>query len=131
MPARLNLTVIRSSNIELSSQFYRLLGIEFDKHSHGSGPEHYASNSEDCIFEIYPATAKFPPTVGTRIGFKVDHCDDVVASLTSAGHSIPTMPTDSPWGRRAVAIDPDGHKVEIVSLNRNEEAEQVAASDGS
>lgn len=124
MPARLNLTVIRSGDIEVSSQFYRLLGIEFVKHSHGNGPEHYASDDANFVFEIYPATAKFPATVGTRIGFEVDHCDDVVAILTAAGHTIPTMPSDSPWGRRAVANDPDGHKVEIISHHKTQEAAQ-------
>jgi lactoylglutathione lyase len=130
MTARLNLTVLRSADIEVSSQFYRLLGLEFDKHSHGNGPEHYASDNDNFVFEIYPATAKFPPTVSTRIGFEVDDCDDVVTLLTSAGHSLSTMPSDSPWGRRAVATDPDGHKVEITSRRRTQEAEQVGSSNG-
>ena len=121
MPARLNLIVIRSGNIEASSEFYRLIGLEFEKHRHGNAPEHYASSCEDSVFEIYPATSKFPPTIGTRIGFRVDRCDDSVAMLESAGHTIASMPIDSPWGRRAVAIDPDGHKVELISGNQEHE----------
>ncbi|WP_411825413.1 VOC family protein [Luteolibacter sp. AS25] len=128
MPARLNLTVIRSRDIEASSEFYRLIGLEFEKHRHGNSPEHYASSCGDSVFEIYPATAKFPPTIGTRIGFRVDRCDDSVAMLESAGHSIASMPSDSPWGRRAVAIDPDGHKVELISDNQ-QQAEQVGDGD--
>ncbi|WP_411825475.1 VOC family protein [Luteolibacter sp. AS25] len=129
MPARLNLTVIRSGNIEASADFYRLLGLEFEKHSHGNGPMHYAASSENSVFEIYPATVKFPPTVGTRIGFEVDHCDSTVALLAAAEHSILSRPADSPWGRRAVAVDPDGHKVELVSHDDNEEAEQGGGAD--
>ncbi len=128
MPSRLNLTVIRSADIEASSNFYRILGLEFDKHSHGSGPLHFATHSEGFVFEIYPATEKFPPTIGTRIGFEVDDCDQVVSQLITVGHSISLMPAYSPWGRRAVVIDPDGHKVEITSQNRNKDAEQPAYS---
>ena len=112
---RLNLTVIRSADIDLAHDFYCLFGLNFERHSHGKGPEHYATVDLDSVFEIYPATTKFPPSISTRIGFEVDSCDEVVSLLEDEGFAIASDPTDSPWGRRAVVIDPDGHKVEVVS----------------
>lgn len=115
MATRLNLTVIRCSDIETSAAFYRLLGLHFEKHRHGTGPEHYASENDGSTFELYPASARFPVTMGTRIGFAVDSCDGVAQALEDAGFVIESSPVDSPWGRRAVAIDPDGHRVELGS----------------
>jgi lactoylglutathione lyase len=115
MATRLNLTVIRCSDLEVSAAFYGLLGVGFEKHRHGKGPEHFASSDEGTTFELYPASLRFPVTVGTRIGFVVESCDAVVAALQEAGHTVESPPADSAWGRRAVAIDPDGHRVELVS----------------
>lgn len=115
MATRLNLTVIRCSDIEASAAFYGLLGLRFEKHRHGKGPEHFATSEEGSTFELYPASERFPVTVGTRIGFAVSSCDEAVAALEAEGHSIESPPTDSPWGKRAVAIDPDGHRVELTS----------------
>ena len=50
----LNLVVIRAEDIDRAAAFYGLLGLEFQKHRHGSGPEHYASEERGIVFEIYP-----------------------------------------------------------------------------
>lgn len=42
---RLNLIVLRVADIDRAAEFYRLLGVEFTKHAHGSGPLHYAADS--------------------------------------------------------------------------------------
>jgi lactoylglutathione lyase len=120
MTARPNLTVIRCANIETSAEFYRVLGLEFVKHSHGSGPEHYAASDGFWTFELYPASAKFPASGSTRIGFAVNSCDQIAEQLQTAGFALETMPADSPWGRRAVAVDPDGHRVELVTSAAND-----------
>lgn len=120
MPTRPNLTVIRCVNINASAVFYRLLGLEFEKHRHGSGPEHYAASDGLWTFELYPATVRFPASGSTRIGFAVDSCDEIAEHLQAAGFALETMPADSPWGRRAVALDPDGHRVELVTLTTSE-----------
>jgi len=117
MPTSLNLTVIRCAAIDASAEFYRLIGLEFEKHRHGSGPEHYASSDGIWTFELYPASAKFPASSSTRIGFAVDSCDEVAERLRLAGFTLDTVPTDSPWGRRAVVLDPDDHRVELSSLS--------------
>jgi hypothetical protein len=115
MPTRLNLTVIRCADIDASSNFYRLTGLEFEKHRHGTGPEHYAASDGIWTFELYPASSKFPASSSTRIGFAVDSCDEVAERLQCAGFALEVVPGDSPWGRRAVALDPDGHRVELTS----------------
>ncbi len=114
-PPQLNLTVIRAADIHNSANFYRNLDLEFELHSHGNGPQHYATLEGDTVFEIYPATEKFPVSQSTRIGFAVTSCDAVVQRIQTQGHRIISRPKDSPWGVRAVVVDPDGHRVEITS----------------
>jgi len=113
--AQLNLTVIRSVDIHSAVKFYQLLGLTFELHSHGNGPKHYATTSQGPIFEIYPASDNFPITKNTRIGFCVDSCGTIVQKLSEAGYEIKLQPTTSPWGQRAVAVDSDGHSIELLS----------------
>jgi len=113
---KLNLTVIRSSDIHMSVEFYKLLDLEFELHSHGKGPEHYATLDTEVVFEIYPATLKMPVSVSTRIGFSVCSCIETITKLKQNGFHINQEPKESPWGMRAVARDPDGHSVEIISI---------------
>src|SRR5882672_2278894 len=54
MPSpKLNLVVIRVSDIEAAHRFYSALGLSFAKHAHGKGPTHYASDEGSVVFEIY------------------------------------------------------------------------------
>jgi lactoylglutathione lyase len=110
----LNLIVLRASDIEKSAAFYRDVGLSFTKHAHGSGPEHFASESSGAVLELYPATANQPVSASTRIGFSVGDVDAVVNALVAAGAKVVTAAADSEWGRRAVVADPDGHRVELV-----------------
>jgi lactoylglutathione lyase len=114
-PPQLILVVLRSPDIHRASGFYREMGLQFILHSHGSGPEHYASIVNGLVFEIYPLGAKSSPTTGTRIGFSVHDVDGVVRLLVEAGAQLVTAPADSEWGRRAVVKDPDGYVVELVT----------------
>ena len=109
---RLNLIVIRSNDMGAAKRFYELIGLQFELHKHGDGAEHFACESEEFVFEIYPETGE--STAGVRIGFSVSDVDGLVESLSEAGHMINVMPKDSPWGRRAVVRDPDGHRVELL-----------------
>jgi len=113
---RLNLVVLRVADIDRAAAFYRLLGFEFVKHAHGTGPQHYASDAAGFVFELYPATAEQSVSSSTRIGFAVPNVDDAAAKLSSfAGAKLVTAPKDSEWGRRAVVADPDGHRIELVA----------------
>jgi catechol 2,3-dioxygenase-like lactoylglutathione lyase family enzyme len=111
----LNLVVLRSADIDRTAVFYRQMGLQFTRHSHGSGPEHYTSEVSELVFELYPLTPKSESTVGTRIGFGVDSVDEIVPLLAQLGARVVTAPGDSEWGRRAVVKDLDGHTVELLS----------------
>ena len=115
-PPLLNLVVIRSADLDRAERFYRVLGLCFEWHRHGKGPEHLAA--QPCeggyVFEIYPVSAKSGPTTGVRIGFSVDGVDPYLDLLVEAGGEIIEAAADSEWGRRAVVADPDGHRVELI-----------------
>jgi lactoylglutathione lyase len=119
-PPRLNLVVLRVADIDRSAAFYRLLGLEFTKHAHGSGPLHYACDSDGFVFELYPASPELPVSPSTRIGFAVSDVDAAASKLAAApGAKLVAAAKDSEWGRRAVVADPDGHRVELVAPPRN------------
>jgi lactoylglutathione lyase len=112
----LNLIVLRSPDIARSAAFYARLGIQFNLHRHGSGPEHFSSELADGgVFELYPVD-KGTTVVGTRIGFRVPSVDEAVAALAEYPDAVVNMPGESEWGRRAVVLDPDGNKVELTQL---------------
>ena len=113
----LNLIVLRSADIDRAADFYRLLGLEFTKHRHGKGPEHYASELGALVFEIYPRQQDSDISIGTRIGFRVPSVEEAFAKLEEAGAKIVSPPKDSAWGRRAVVDDLDGHRVELTEAS--------------
>ena len=113
---QINLIVIRSANIDRSAEFYGLLGLQLIKHSHGSGPMHYAAEMGAQVFEIYPIQKENETSVGARIGFKVEGLDAAVERLQEAGGRVISSPKESPWGRRAVLADLDGHRIELTEF---------------
>ncbi len=113
---RLNLVVLRVADIDRAAAFYRLLGCEFTKHAHGTGPQHYVCEANGIVFELYPASPEQPVSSSTRIGFAVADVDDATSKLGAVtGASVIAAPKDSEWGRRAVVADPDGHRVELLA----------------
>lgn len=114
-PPVANLLVIRSDDIHRAVTFYQQMGLVFDLHSHGTGPEHYASSVCGFVFEIYPQRNADDGTTNTRLGFNVDDVDGVVEMLRDIDATVVAEPTDTEWGRRAVARDLDGHTVELLS----------------
>src|SRR5947207_1939072 len=102
----LNLVVIRAADPERSVSFYERLGLSFQKHRHGNGPEDHASELGSAVFEIYPrADGKNDSTSAIRLGFRVPSVDDALARLRETGVTIVSPAKDSPWGRRAVVDD--------------------------
>ncbi len=94
--------------------FYAQLGFSFEKHAHGKGPTHYASDNGSFVFEIYPQVEGTESTKAARIGFKIPKLDETLPKLIEAGAMLLSPAKDSPWGRRAVISDPIGHKIELV-----------------
>ena len=102
---QLNLVVIRSSDIERAVQFYRSLGLSFEKHRHGNGPQHYSAQLGNTVFEIYLRRNDNDRTTAVRLGFRVQSIETVVASAQEAGGQIVSPPQTSEWGKRAVLDD--------------------------
>jgi GxxExxY protein len=111
----LNLVVLRVADLDRAATFYTALGLEFNRHSHGTGPEHLASDYGGVVFELYPASANQAVSTSTRIGFSVDDLDEAIATVTPLpGYQLISPPQESEWGRRTVIADPDGHRVELI-----------------
>jgi lactoylglutathione lyase len=111
---RLSLLVLRVADIEKGAQFYSALGMEFTKHSHGKGPEHFAAEIGGVVFEIYPLVSEDSSTRHVRLGFAVADPELTLAALQAKGAKIVSALKDSPWGLRAVLDDPFGHRIEIT-----------------
>ncbi|MCA9575405.1 MAG: hypothetical protein KC668_08205 [Myxococcales bacterium] len=73
-------------------------------------PRHYAATLGGMTLELYAGQAD----VGTRVGFAVSDVDATVSALQALGAPVRVAPKDSPWGRRAVVVDPDGRSVELT-----------------
>jgi lactoylglutathione lyase len=109
----LNLLVLKSENPESLARFYSAFGLSFVREKHGNGPVHHSSNAGGSVFEIYPCANANEKTTGTRIGFKVKSIDQTIAACPSNVRVL-SAPKQTPWGRRAVILDPEGHKVELM-----------------
>lgn len=112
----LNLLVLRVADLDRAHAFYAALGLTFDRHRHGSGPEHLASTGPvtHLTLELYPKRSADDDTSRTRLGFAVADLNTIFTSLTPLASAVLTPPTASPWGLRAVLKDPDGHTVELT-----------------
>lgn len=108
-----NLLLLRFNDIERAAILYATLGLSFKKEQHGKGPVYYACDTGGFVFELYPI-AEGQGTTGVRVGSTVEDVDDSVATWEAASGKVATQPRESPWGRRAVAIDDEGHRVELV-----------------
>jgi lactoylglutathione lyase len=113
--ARLNLVVLRCRDLDRAQAFYEALGLHFVRHAHRKGPIHLASESGGQVFELYPLGDDAASTSSTRIGFAVPDVDATYAAVLNAGGTSISPPKASPWGRRAVVADPEGHRVELMA----------------
>jgi predicted enzyme related to lactoylglutathione lyase len=114
--AALNLVVIRSADLERAARFYGALGVRLSRERHGTGPEHLAGTTGAVVLEVYPRGSG-GDTLGVRLGFRVASLSTVLADVQAAGGSLLSPPQHSPWGVRAVVVDPDGHRVELVEVS--------------
>lgn len=112
-PPRLNLIVLRARDADALARFSSALGLNFARHRHGNGPEHYAHEEGPVVFEIYPSAASGPTQV-LRPGFCVGDLTATLADTITAGATVVTPAAESPWGLRAVIADPEGHRVELT-----------------
>lgn len=109
----LALIVLRVSDIRRAAEVYSAIGFTFQLEQHGSGPEHFSTSVGDTVFELYPASARFPVTT-SRVGFAVGSIDAVLNDWRQTGCEVLSEPEESPFGLRAVVEDPDGHRIELT-----------------
>jgi lactoylglutathione lyase len=109
----LSLVVIRARDIDRTASFYSALGFDFVRHRHGQGAEHLSSTLGGTVFEIYPASSPQENTTATRLGFSVPSLTNILGRLKSLNAVVLSEPSDTPFGRRAVVKDFEGHKVEL------------------
>jgi catechol 2,3-dioxygenase-like lactoylglutathione lyase family enzyme len=114
MGVKLNLVVVRVNDLEASRRFYNSIGLVLTSERHGNGPQHYSADLDGVVVEFYPRSSDGDRTDQPRLGFSVPNINEVLAACQNAGGEIISAPKDSPWGRRAVVQDPDGHKVELI-----------------
>lgn len=108
----LSLIVLRVTDIERAAAVYSRLGLNFQRERHGTGPEHFSTWVGETVFELYPASKRFPATAA-RVGFAVASIDTVLNQWRQAGGEVLSEPETSPYGLRAVVVDPDGHRIEL------------------
>lgn len=115
-----NLLVIRSGIPDKLAEFYTHLGLSFDYHRHGSGPNHYSADNEGFVLEIYPLSksqARADPFV--RLGFEVESLDKLLGKFPP--DVIVQEAKLSVWGYRCVITDPEGRRVELVEVGSGDE----------
>ena len=111
---KLKLIVLRSSDMAKLAEFYSALGLTFEKHRHGTGPEHFGSEDADVVFEIYAKRNQSDTTTNVRLGFEVMDLDSVLRQLEGFEFRVISEPKESPWGRRMVIDDIEGHRIELT-----------------
>jgi lactoylglutathione lyase len=122
---RMNLLVLKSPDVDRAVNFYRLLGLTFDRHQHGSGPWHYSAEVDGFVFEIYPGHVETVQPSGTRLGFQVADLEETLAKLRRSGVKVVQEKLLSPWGLHAVVEDFTGHRVELTEAAANGQSDMV------
>jgi lactoylglutathione lyase len=109
----MRLIVIRTGNMQAQVEFYNLLGVHFEYHSHGNGPFHYSAQIGPTVFEMYPlAKNQVEADKNIRLGIGIDNFDHVITALRNAGVAF-NDPVQTAFGFMTVITDPDGRRVEL------------------
>lgn len=112
---KLNLLVIKTNQLHEMAAFYSLLGLSFDYHKHEQGIFHYSTTLGETVFEIYPLPKKMIEVdTTTRLGFEVNHLDDLLVVLKSKNVKIVSESFKTPNGKVAIIEDLDGRKIELL-----------------
>ena len=115
---QIDAVVLHVADMQRSTEFYAMLGIELDCEKHGDGPVHYTTKLGGVHFGLYEAQAEgqasIRPTAGaSMLGFQVADIDALATALLDAGVEVHTPIQNRSWGRRMIVLDPDGRCVEL------------------
>jgi hypothetical protein len=110
----IKLLVVRTESPKRLSEFYSLLGLEFEYHSHGMSPMHYSARIGNATLEVYPLMkGQAASDKGLRIGLTIDDFDNRISFLRNSGVIFSLEPSETEFGLMAVVIDPDGRRLEL------------------
>lgn len=110
---KIKLIVVRTQDPENLVNFYSLLGLSFEYHKHGNSLYHYSAFVDGIVFEIYPLTkSQTEPDKYLRLGFEIEGFDSVIELLNTKGCLL-SEPAQTEFGVMAIAIDPNGRKIEL------------------
>ena len=98
--------VIRCQDLEKSKRFYESLGLVFQKEKHGHGVEHYSSEQNGMVFELYPNNG-LAPNDDIRLGFKLENIHQIIKDLDIV--SSYEFDTNIVY----IVKDPDCRKIEL------------------
>ena len=111
---KINLVVLKTYRPDDLASFYEQLGIKFENHKHGNGPQHYAAEIDNVVFEIYPLPKDKQQADDTvRLGFTVNDLDSTIERLRNAGGKIVKEAGMTEWGYVSIVEDLDGRKIEL------------------
>ena len=109
--------VLRTKELNKCLEFYKILGFPLEKEEHEEGPVHYACELQGFHFAIYEGQEGKAPErhecSSSQIGFYVKNVDEIYDKLIQFGSDSIWEPDDSPWGRTAMVLDPDGRAIEF------------------
>lgn len=120
----LGLLVIHSNDMEKSVDFYRSLGLRFERHSHPPCGDHFASVDGSCVLEICQSRNGQKSLSPMTFGFNVSCVSHAVKEARALGGIVKREPHDAEWGRSATITDPDGNRVLLI------ESRQKVSVDG-
>jgi len=103
---QVSLIVIRCQDIYISKIFYENLGLVFQKEKHGKGPEHFSSEYDHIVFELYPNKG-IATNDNIRLGFKSKNLSETIKSLDI------TSSYEFDGNTVYIVTDPDGRKIEL------------------
>ena len=110
----IRLLVLRTSDIETLAEFYSLIGLSFEYHSHGGSPYHYSATIGQMVLEIYPlAKNQVKADKNLRLGFSIDNFDAIIKLLKEKRVQFSSEPAQTEFGFMAIILDPDGRKIEL------------------
>ena len=112
---KLDHLAVKTSDIERLKTQYESLGLHFDKHDSTARGEHYKTDFDGFIFEIYSLpTGEKQNDCAICMGFEVEALDATIAAIKQQQNlQILTPPAQSTSGYVALVADLDGRKIEL------------------
>jgi len=112
---KLGLVMVVVSNMDRSVAFYRdVLGLKLLFHQ-----DNWSQfDAGQILLGLHPEgdEVKVSPTTGCTLGIYVDDIVKACSELKRRGGHIAVDPRPEPFGRWALAKDPDGYNIQLVEM---------------